>query len=138
MSPGQVHQNFYQITCPCQGQIDYQWIFYLSTGHWVKIYAFVLPEIHLVPGTRTSDFFTPDSSIVMWLFFSFYWDIYTHRSSKEWTQLTWGKKYKVHTSWQIPVAVVKPVLGLLFITFTTSYWDKGWTKKRCCHLLCLW
>ena len=28
LSPGQVHQNFYlscyQITCPCQGQIDYQ------------------------------------------------------------------------------------------------------------------
>ena len=43
LSPGQVHQNFYlscyQITCPCQGKIDYQWIFYLSTGHWVKIYA---------------------------------------------------------------------------------------------------
>ena len=43
MSPGQVHQNFYlscyQITCPCQGKIDYQWIFHLSAGHWVKIYA---------------------------------------------------------------------------------------------------
>ena len=43
MSPGQVHQNFYlscyQITCPCQGKIDYQWIFYLSTRHWIKIYA---------------------------------------------------------------------------------------------------
>ena len=28
LSPGQVHQNFYlscyQITCPCQGKIDYQ------------------------------------------------------------------------------------------------------------------
>ena len=43
LSPGQVHQNFYlscyQITCPCQGKINYQCIFYLSAGHWVKIYA---------------------------------------------------------------------------------------------------
>ena len=34
LSPGQVHQNFYlscyQITCPCQGKINYQLIFYLS------------------------------------------------------------------------------------------------------------
>ena len=43
LSPGQVHQNIYlscyQITCPCQGEINYQRIFYLSAGHWEKIYA---------------------------------------------------------------------------------------------------
>ena len=33
------HLSCYQITCPCQGKINYQCIFYLSAGHWVKIYA---------------------------------------------------------------------------------------------------
>ena len=50
LSPGQVYQNLYlscyQITCPCQGKINYQCIFYLSAGHWVK-YMLVLLEIQL-------------------------------------------------------------------------------------------
>ena len=62
LSPGQVHQNFYlscyQITCPCQGKIDYQWIFYLSTGHWVKKYA--CPAWNSTcPGHQDKWFFTP-------------------------------------------------------------------------------
>ena len=62
LSPGQVHQNFYlsfyQITCPCEGKINYQWIFYLSTGHWVKIYACPVWN-STCPGHQDKWFFYP-------------------------------------------------------------------------------
>ena len=59
LSPGQVHQNFYlscyQITCPCQGKNR------LSVNFLV-VRRILGENICLsCPGTRTSDFFTPDS-----------------------------------------------------------------------------
>ena len=67
MSPGQVHHNFYlscyQITCPCQGKINYQCIFYLSTGHCVKIYA--CPAWNSTcPGHQDKWFFYPWNDII--------------------------------------------------------------------------
>ena len=93
MSCRQVHLNFYlsccQITLSIQGNIALHCIFFTCPPDIGWKYMLVLIEILLFPGSRTSDFFTPervDNTNINILLNTLYTNIlyYEHLRNKHW------------------------------------------------------